>query len=318
MIVVSSLVAVAGCASAPALAASTPTAAPSGAGSSPVGGTVVYADNFSNPYAGWWTGTTPAGDDVQFRNGAYEVTPARGKGFVLAAPYEEGQSELSIGATFQLPDRRTSAGGGVTCGWPSLSYAHYEFTVHSDGDWAILRAMRTSLLTAPDTVVSGQLKDFSAGLPVTIVGECADRESTGDRRVTRLSMYVNGVQVAGLNDTFNEVTGTQWRAGVVAGQVDQGPLATMRFTNFELRVPMGAPEATSRAQSWAPLFVLAGIFAVGIALSRLAGKRRRRREQAAREAMVAAARAAAAPPPPTSPWGFPVRPGDSPGPPGSG
>jgi hypothetical protein len=198
-------------------------------------GKLAYADGFSDAGSGWFTGAYPSGTTASYGPGGYVIV---GQGFLdhfFDAPYYQPIAQVSIMATgAQDAGALSGAGFGVTCrrGYGSAQL-RYQFLLLSPFHWEIDRG------DGPDTVPSvrvegGRSSVDPTGGPATVTGVCA---SIGDGSVTRLAMFINGVQVANTTDDLRRLSPIpegSWLTGIAVSSV-AAKKSRVVLTRFELR-----------------------------------------------------------------------------------
>lgn len=237
----------------------------------PTSGRVLFRDDFSSQSSGWTTRVLPSGAIFAYGSGDYLITPSTRNDDYAGAPYFELHSDIAFSVDVQsAAPGSVNFGAGVVCGRPSVLSAAYLFKVYSNGAWAVLRGSVDAQLT-PQTIVDGTLSHGLGETPVTVTAECADRGEVSGGAVTHLAMFVGGISVASLDDTWSALSGTGWRAGLTAGPGTAAPLQTAHFTNFVLReVAPGVSSTTAGSRLPIELIIaaLVGLVSIGLIVRR--------------------------------------------------
>jgi hypothetical protein len=212
-------------------AASNPPSPPSTAdgvtASSPLSsprGTVIFADDFSDPNSGWDTGTdedstytyTPAG---------YSMTTHAPAIFLSYAPDDTPVQQVSLSITAaEAAGTDPDAGFGVSCrrGPDSASQLRYEFTVTGSGRWFIERNQGDLSAQTPTTLHAGPTQ-LPAGAQVTVSAVCA---TLADGITTRLALFLNGTKVADTLDV-STVDGAGWLGAIMSTNPGSAPATTI-------------------------------------------------------------------------------------------
>lgn len=212
-------------------AASSPPSPPSTAdgvtASSPLSsprGTVIFADDFSDPNSGWDTGTdedstytyTPAG---------YSMTTHAPAIFLSYAPDDTPVQQVSLSITAaEAAGADPDAGFGVSCrrGPDSASQLRYEFTVTGSGRWFIERNQGDLSAQTPTTLHEGPTQ-LPAGAQVTVSAVCA---TLADGITTRLALFLNGTKVADTLDV-STVDGAGWLGAIMSTNPSSAPATTI-------------------------------------------------------------------------------------------
>jgi hypothetical protein len=204
-------------------------------GSTPPLGHIFFFDDFSNRLSGWATDSLPSGVRFAYGDAEYLITPARARDDFAGAPYAEQHLDLiqRVDVGFPIGPTHGAEGGGLFCARPDLHGAAYQFTVWPDGGWGISRRDKAG---APLVrVVSGELigKGAGAGATVAVVAVC-QTTGTGSTSVTHLSLFIQGVKVADLDDPWSVSASTGWRGGLLAAGGRLRSRSPVRFTHYSL------------------------------------------------------------------------------------
>jgi hypothetical protein len=220
--------------SAPAQSNQAPQPSPSSDGSgatqtSPLSsssGSVVFADDFSDPDTGWGTGSD---DDstYTYRPDGYYMTSYVAAHFLSYSPYDtpQQQMEQSVTAT-EVGGAEPGAGFGVICrrGPDSATQLRYEFAVTNSGKWYIERNQGAlSISVAPTILSQGVTQVVPGASALTLTSVCA---TLADGTTTRLTLFLNGVKVA---DTVDVATldAEGWLGGVLTTNASSDPATTI-------------------------------------------------------------------------------------------
>jgi hypothetical protein len=187
-------------------------------------GTVIFADDFSDPNSGWDTGTdndstysyTPAG---------YSMTTHAPAIFLSYAPDDTPAQQVSLSITaVEAAGADPDAGFGVSCrrGPDSASQLRYEFTVTGAGRWFIERNEGDLSAQRPTTLREGPTQ-LPAGTQVTVSAVCA---TLADGVTTRLALFLNGTKVADMLDV-STVDGAGWLGAIMSTNVGNAPATTI-------------------------------------------------------------------------------------------
>jgi hypothetical protein len=123
------------------------------------------------------------------------------------------------------------AGFGVLCaeGGDLQTSLRYEFLALNTGDWFIERGEGGSSRLA--LVRQGKTSAKPGSDPVTVEGVC---NTLSDSRTTRLVLFVNGHQVADLQDSIGPIEGQGWAGGIDVASRSQAASA-VSVSDFEER-----------------------------------------------------------------------------------
>jgi hypothetical protein len=187
-------------------------------------GTVVFADDFSDPNSGWDTGTdndstytyTPAG---------YSMVTHAPAIFLSYAPYDAPEAQVSLSITAaEAAGAEPDAAFGVSCrrGPDSASQLRYEFSVTSSGRWFIERNECDLSAQTPTTLHEGPTQ-LPAGAQVTVSAVCA---TLADGITTRLALFLNGTKVADTLDV-STVDGAGWLGAIMSTNPGNDPATTI-------------------------------------------------------------------------------------------
>jgi hypothetical protein len=187
-------------------------------------GTVIFADDFSDPNSGWDTGTdedstytyTPAG---------YSMTTHAPAIFLSYAPDDTPVQQVSLSITAaEAAGTDPDAGFGVSCrrGPDSASQLRYEFTVTGSGRWFIERNQGDLSAQTPTTLHAGPTQ-LPAGAQVTVSAVCA---TLADGITTRLALFLNGTKVADTLDV-STVDGAGWLGAIMSTNPGSAPATTI-------------------------------------------------------------------------------------------
>jgi hypothetical protein len=195
-------------------------------------GTVAYSDQFGDPNSGWTTVELASGTTFAYQAGRYVVTARGSLHHFAVSPFEVPIAKLSVLAkATQSLTAPAGTGFGVLCaeGGDLQSGLRYEFLALNTGDWFIER--RGAGNSQPAVVRQGKTSAKPGSNPVTVEGVC---NTLSDSRTTRLLMFVNGHQVADLQDSIGPISGQGWAGGIDVASRSQAPSA-VSVSDFEER-----------------------------------------------------------------------------------
>jgi hypothetical protein len=192
---------------------------------------MVFSDDFDDPGSGWSTEPLPH-SSFAYGAGGFTVTGTGNFFHWRLAPYTElvPQVGASVTAT-QALGAPLRAGFGVVCLRGSgAARVEYSFLLVNDRGWQIARdngdtPTTTAFLKEGTAAVSPSLS------PNTVVGMCATQP---DGQTTRLTMFVDGTQVADITDTAPTFQDAGWITGIATAS--QAPVTSMvTATEFQER-----------------------------------------------------------------------------------
>jgi hypothetical protein len=193
-------------------------------------GTVVFSDNFHDPFSGW--GTTPtANDRLTFGTGGFVFSATGNYLHQDWAPYTVPVAQVGLSTTAsQAADAPTGDGFGVICTRGlGVTSIRYEFILKNSSTWVIYRhdGVVTNL---PMFLKEGTAPAVAGTTPATVTGMCATQN---DGTTTRLVMFINGSMVTDITDSTT-LPDNGWTSGIVV-ETKPGPGSTVTFANFTER-----------------------------------------------------------------------------------
>lgn len=187
-------------------------------------GTVMFADDFSDPNSGWDAGAdndstytyTPAG---------YSMTSHSPAIFLSYAPDDTPAQQVSLSVTATEADGADpDAGYGASCrrGPDSASQLRYEFSITGSGTWYIERNQGELSAQTPTVLEEGPTQ-LLAGSHVTVSATCA---TLADGITTRLALFLNGTKVADRLDIGTD-DGAGWLGAIMSTNPGTAPATTI-------------------------------------------------------------------------------------------
>jgi hypothetical protein len=197
-------------------------------------GTIVFIDDFRDPKSGWTTETMASGTSFSYGSQGYVVSAQGSFDHLVSAPYEKAREQVAVSVTAsQSSGAPTGAGFGVTCDRGSgAAEIRYRFLIAAGDTWYVERKDGTLDATSPDPVIlkQGVLAAGFHAAPMTVAGTCSTQS---DRQTTKLTLVVDGVNLAEVTDNAPTMTDDGWLAELL---VSSEPVpSTVTVTHFEVR-----------------------------------------------------------------------------------
>jgi len=183
-------------------------------------GTVVFSDNFHNPYSGWQS-APDSGATFTYENNTYVIVPTGNLHWFSFAPYQEPVQQMSAAVTAtESASSPVGAGFGVMClRGTGSSQVRFEFVALNDGQWFIEENTGVPSPNRVPKVLKQDVSPAALSTATTVEGVC---ESQADDRTTSLDMFVNGTDVADVN-AVTPLPGTGWLSAIVADSRKTAP-----------------------------------------------------------------------------------------------
>jgi hypothetical protein len=189
-----------------------------------LGSNVILSDDFSSD--SWGTGTD-ADSSVEYANDALQFLVFRPNYFVWSPSPQEDYSNLHIEVTALNNSTDTTTAFGVICHMQITNVSYY-FAVTPAGQYAIGK----SQLAGDDVFLTNNDEwANSDSIPVNQSSYRVGADCGGDGTLT---LYVNGTQIATVNDT----TYTSGNVALFVWSGDQQSGANVSFDDFQMtRLP---------------------------------------------------------------------------------
>jgi hypothetical protein len=168
---------------------------------SAISGVEVFADDFTDPDSGWWTGSDPGGAVMAYSPDGYTITSAVRAHWLSYAPFDDPEQQINMNLTaHESAGAAAQSGFGLACrrGPDSTTNVRYEFIVNESNQWFIERNEGpVTLASTPTTLDHGDLPAALGTQDLSITGICA---TLADGQTTRLALFVGGQKVADITD----------------------------------------------------------------------------------------------------------------------
>ena len=186
-------------------------------------GEVVFHDSFQDSGAGWLVGSGSLDERASyaFGVGGYQMTGSGNLYHDSLSPFTEPVDQLGVSVTATGPNAAPIGSGfGVACRRGSgTAVVRYEFFLKTSSVWDIVRS--NGMTSDPALRLKAGTAPASPGAtPATVVGMCSTQP---DDQTTRLTMFVDGTQVADITDAAPKFSDSGWRGGVSTSSVSTGP-----------------------------------------------------------------------------------------------
>jgi hypothetical protein len=180
----------------------------------------LFQDDFSGFEQTWGTGTD-SDSSIEYSNGGLNMQVYETNYFVWSTPNDEDYTNIHIEVTAQNNSSDPNTAFGVICnqGIPSTNY--YYFAVTASGQYAIARGA----VAKDDFFMTGDNDWVNSDL---IPQDAASYQIGADCGNGVLTLYVNGQQVASVNDS----TYTSGAVGLFTWSDEQTSSANVTFDNF--------------------------------------------------------------------------------------
>lgn len=180
----------------------------------------LFQDDFGGFEQTWGTGTD-SDSSIEYSNGGLNMQVYETNYFVWSTPNDEDYTNIHIEVTVQNNSSDPNTAFGVICnqGIPSTNY--YYFAVTANGQYAIARGA----VAQDDFFMTGDNQWSNSDL---IPQNAASYQLGADCGNGALTLYVNGQQVASVNDS----TYTSGAVGLFTWSDEQSSSANMTFDNF--------------------------------------------------------------------------------------
>jgi hypothetical protein len=183
------------------------------------GGGVLLEDNFSSG-SGWGTGTD-SDSSVEYSDGGLRMQVYRQNYFVWSAPNDVDYENIHIEVTVISNDTHPTTAFGVLCNQQTISDSFHYFVVTPAGEYAIARASLAAsdlfLTNNDEWGYSDLIAENASSYRVAV--ECGNG---------RLTLYVDGQQVASVNDS----TYTSGGVGLLVWSGEEISSADVTFDDF--------------------------------------------------------------------------------------
>ncbi|MFZ5878012.1 MAG: hypothetical protein ACOY0R_01455 [Chloroflexota bacterium] len=180
----------------------------------------LFQDDFGGFEQTWGTGTD-SDSSIEYSNGGLNMQVYETNYFVWSTPNDEDYTNIHIEVTAQNNSSDPNTAFGVICnqGIPSTNY--YYFAVTASGQYAIARGA----VAKDDFFMTGDNDWANSDL---IPQDAASYQIGADCGNGVLTLYVNGQQVASVNDS----TYTSGAVGLFTWSDEQTSSANVTFDNF--------------------------------------------------------------------------------------
>lgn len=178
-------------------------------------GAIVSTDNFDDPHSGWSNSNlNTSATTFAYQAGGYVVGSLTGTmDHFVYGPYRTAKQQLSMSVTATLTGAPSGAGVGVTCRrGTGATQTTYAMVVLNTGKYYVERYDGVPGTGSNPVIIKKGTSDAKPGsTPITVVGMCA----TLGGATTRLAMFVEGQEIADVDDTAPIITGSGWTGGFV-------------------------------------------------------------------------------------------------------
>jgi hypothetical protein len=184
------------------------------------GGGSLLEDDFSSSNSGWGTGTD-VDSSVEYSNGGLRIQAFRQNYFVWSTPNDVDYENIHIEVTMINNNTPPTTAFGIMCHQQVISDSFYYFVVTPAGEYAIARA---SLAASDVFLTNNDQWAFSDA----IAENAASYRVGVDCGNGRLALYVDGQQVAAVNDS----TYTTGGVGLLVWSGEDAASADVIFDDF--------------------------------------------------------------------------------------
>ena len=192
-----------------------------GALSSILGGGSLLEDDFSSDSSGWGIGTD-SDSAVEYLNGGLNMVVFTQNYFVWSTPDDVDYENVHIEATAVNNGTDPTTAFGIMCNQQVIENSFYYFAVTPDGRYAIAKAqtgLTDVFLTNNDDWASSDLIAQNAA-SYRIGADCGNGGT--------LTLYVDGQQIASVNDTAHGIGGV----GLFTWSAEDATTTNVTFDDF--------------------------------------------------------------------------------------
>lgn len=191
-----------------------------GAFSSILGDGSLLKDDFSSDSSGWGTGTD-SDSAVEYSNGGLNMVVFTQNYFVWSTPNDGDYENIHIEATAINNGTDSTTAFGIMCNQQVVENSFYYFAVTPGGEYAIARAqtgLTDVFLTNNDQWASSDLIPQNAA-SYRVGADCGNGT---------LTLYVDGQQIASVNDTVHGIGGV----GLFTWSAEDATTTNVTFDDF--------------------------------------------------------------------------------------
>ena len=184
-------------------------------------GETLLEDDFSND--GNWGTLTDTDSSVEYESGTLNLQLFRENFVVWSTPNDEDYQDVHLEVTVTTNDTDPTTAYGFICAQQTKSWSFYYLAATPAGEYAIIRATDGE----DDVFLTGDGKWADSD---QIAYKAASYRVSADCGNGRLTLYVDGKQIASVNDN----TYGTGRVGLFAWSGDKAPSADVNFDDFVL------------------------------------------------------------------------------------
>ena len=184
-------------------------------------GETLLEDDFSND--GNWGTLTDTDSSVEYESGTLNLQLFRENFVVWSTPNDEDYQDVHLEVTVTTNNTDPTTAYGFICAQQTKSWSFYYLAATPAGEYAIIRATDGE----DDVFLTGDGKWADSD---QIAYKAASYRVSADCGNGRLTLYVDGKQIASVNDN----TYGTGRVGLFAWSGDKAPSADVNFDDFVL------------------------------------------------------------------------------------